>query len=90
MFAKRTVTALVLASFIGLQPGIAPAWADNQMGYGLLPAAEADALPKAGGTLGLNVGPGETDHQRRADLPAAARQQRQGRCGRRPGGVPQG
>ncbi len=60
MFAKRFVTTLVLSSFIGLQPGIAPAWADNQMGYRLLPAAEADALPKAGGTLGLNVGPGET------------------------------
>ena len=59
MFGKRTVTALVLASFLGLQPGIAPAWADNQMGYRLLPAPEATALPKAGGTLGLNVGPGE-------------------------------
>jgi hypothetical protein len=58
MFAKRTVTALVLASFIGLQPGIAPAWAENKMGYQFLSAAEADALPKAGGTLGLNVGPG--------------------------------
>ncbi|MGI3900453.1 MAG: PDZ domain-containing protein [Janthinobacterium lividum] len=59
MFAKRTVTALVLASFIGLQPGLSSAWADNQMGYRFLAAADADALPKAGGTLGLNVGPGE-------------------------------
>ena len=59
MFGKRIVTALALASFLGLQPGMAPAWADNQMGYRLLPATEADALPKAGGSLGLNVGPGE-------------------------------
>ena len=58
MIGKRTVTALVLASFIGLQPGLAPAWADNQMGYRFLSASDADALPKAGGTLGLNVGPG--------------------------------
>ncbi len=58
MIGKRIVTALVLASFIGLQPGLAPAWADNQMGYRFLSAADADTLPKAGGTLGLNVGPG--------------------------------
>ncbi|RYB03297.1 PDZ domain-containing protein [Lichenibacterium ramalinae] len=58
MIGKRTVTALVLASFVGLQPGIAPAWADNQMGYRFLSASDADRLPKAGGTLGLNVGPG--------------------------------
>ena len=58
MIGKRTVTALVLASFIGFQPGLVPAWADNQMGYRFLSASDADALPKAGGTLGLNVGPG--------------------------------
>ena len=59
MIGKRTVTALVLASFIGLQPGLAPAWAENKMGYQFLSAADADALPKAGGSLGLNVGPVE-------------------------------
>ncbi len=60
MIGKRTVTALVLASFIGFQPGMVPARADNAMGYRFLSASEADALPKAGGTLGLNVGPGAT------------------------------
>lgn len=59
MIGKRTVSALVLASFLGLQPGIAPAYADNAMNYRFLSAKDADALPKAGGTLGLNVGPGE-------------------------------
>ena len=59
MVAKRLVSAMVLASFLGLQPGLAPAWAENAMNYRFLSAKEADALPKAGGTLGLNVGPGE-------------------------------
>ncbi|WP_237477854.1 PDZ domain-containing protein [Lichenibacterium dinghuense] len=60
MIVKRTVSALVLASFLGLQPGIAPAaYAENAMNYRFLSAKDADALPKAGGTLGLNVGPGE-------------------------------
>ena len=59
MIGKRIVGTLVLASMLGLQPGLNPAWADNQMGYRMLPAAEATALPKAGGTLGLNVGPGQ-------------------------------
>ncbi len=59
MIGKRIVSTLVLASFLGLQPGLSPAWADNQMGYQMLPQAEAASLPKAGGTLGLNVGPGQ-------------------------------
>ncbi len=59
MIGKRTVSALVLASFLGLQPGIAPAFAENAMNYRFLSAKDADGLPKAGGTLGLNVGPGE-------------------------------
>ena len=60
MIGKRTLSALILVSILGVQPGIAPAFADNAMGYRFLPAAEADALPKAGGTLGLNVGPGQS------------------------------
>ena len=59
MVVKRFVSALVLASFLGMQPGLAPAWADNAMNYRFLSAKDADSLPKAGGTLGLNVGPGE-------------------------------
>ena len=59
MIGKRTASALVVASFLGLQPGIAPAHAENAMNYRFLSAQDADALPKAGGTLGLNVGPGE-------------------------------
>ena len=59
MIGKRAVSALVLASFLGLQPGIAPASAANAMNYRFLSAQDAGALPKAGGTLGLNVGPGE-------------------------------
>ena len=59
MIGKRIVSTLVLASFLGLQPGLSPAWADNQMGYRMLPQAEASSLAKAGGTLGLNVGPGQ-------------------------------
>ena len=59
MIRRRFVSALVLASFLCLQPGLAPAWADNAMNYRFLSAKEADALPKAGGTLGMNVGPGE-------------------------------
>ena len=56
---KRTVAALALASLLAAPLGATQAWADNQMNYRLLPAAEASTLPRAGGTLGLNVGPGE-------------------------------
>jgi membrane-associated protease RseP (regulator of RpoE activity) len=59
MIGQRTVSALVLVSFLGLQPGIAPAFAENAMNYRFLSPQDADTLPKAGGTLGLNVGPGE-------------------------------
>lgn len=53
---KRTVTALVAASFLSLQVLPVPAMADNQMGYRLLTADQAAALPRGGGKLGLNVG----------------------------------
>lgn len=59
MMFKRTISTLVVASMLGLHAGVVPARADNAMGYRFLPATEATALPKAGGTLGLNVGPGE-------------------------------
>jgi hypothetical protein len=56
---KRSVAALVLASLLAAPLGVGQASADNQMNYRLLPATEASTLPRAGGTLGLNVGPGE-------------------------------
>ena len=59
MIGKRIVSAAVLASFLGLQPGMVPAYAENAMNYRFLSANDANALPKAGGTLGLNIGPGE-------------------------------
>lgn len=56
---NRTVAALVAVSFLGMQSLPMAAFADNQMGYRLLPASEAAQLPKGGGTLGLNVGPAQ-------------------------------
>ncbi len=56
---KRTAAVWMLASLLAAPLGVSHASADNQMNYRLLPAAEASTLPHAGGTLGLNVGPGE-------------------------------
>ena len=53
---NRTLAAFVTASFIVLQPLAGSAMADNQMGYQMLTADQASALPKNGGKLGLNVG----------------------------------
>ena len=53
---NRTLTALLTASFLSLQVLPTPAAADNQMGYQLLTAEQAAALPRGGGKLGLNVG----------------------------------
>lgn len=55
---NRTVAAFVAASLLSLQV-LSPALADNQMGYQLLPADQANALPRNGGKLGLNVGRGQ-------------------------------
>lgn len=52
---KRTA-ASALAALIGLQCAGGLAWADNAMGYRLLPQQEAAQLPRNGGTLGLEVG----------------------------------
>ena len=53
---NRKVVALLAASLFSLQVLAAPAMADNQMGYQLLTADQAAALPRGGGKLGLNVG----------------------------------
>lgn len=48
--------ATALAVLISLQGVAGPVWADNAMGYKLLPQQEAAKLPRNGGTLGLEVG----------------------------------
>ena len=54
---KRSVTALVVTSLMGLPLSLSPAQADNPMGYKLLPADQASELPRLGGALGMSVGP---------------------------------
>ena len=49
--AAAGLTAVLLFTSIS-----APAWADNQMGYQLLPASQASSLPNNGGALGMDVG----------------------------------
>ena len=56
---KRTVSALVVASLLSLSAGAGPAFAENQMGYQMLSASQATALPRAGGSIGINVGPAQ-------------------------------
>ena len=53
---NRVVAAFVAASFLSLQVLPSAAWAENQMGYQTLTVDQANALPKGGGKLGLNVG----------------------------------
>ena len=53
---NRSIAALVAAAFLSLQCLPGPALADNQMGYQLLTADQANALPRNGGKLGLDVG----------------------------------
>ena len=54
---KRSVTVLVVTSLFSLPMSLGPAAADNPMGYKLLPADQATALPRMGGALGMSVGP---------------------------------
>ncbi len=51
--------ALLAASLVASQCLPSPALADNPMGYQLLSAQQAAGLPRRGGALGLNVGPGQ-------------------------------
>ena len=53
---KREI-AILAAVLIGCQCVAGLASADNKMGYKLESAAEASALTKAGGSLGMKVGP---------------------------------
>ena len=54
--AKGMMVALVTASLLDGQILPSAALADNQMGYQTLTVDQANALPKGGGKLGLNVG----------------------------------
>ena len=51
--------AVLAASLLGLQGLAGPARAENQMGYRLLSSQQAAALPRRGGALGLEIGPGQ-------------------------------
>ena len=53
---NRTAAAILAASFLGLQCVPSPALAQNPMGYRLLSAQQAAALPRSGGALGMDVG----------------------------------
>ena len=57
--ATRTIGLLAGAALLGVQCLPGAAWAENQMGYQLLPAQQAEQLPKGGGVLGLDVGTGQ-------------------------------
>ena len=53
---NRTVAAFVASTFLTVQCLPTSAFADNQMGYQLLTADQAGALPRNGGKLGMQVG----------------------------------
>lgn len=53
----RREIALLAAALVGSLSVQGPAAADNKMGYKLETAAEASGLAKAGGSLGMKVGP---------------------------------
>ena len=56
---NRTAAALLAVSFLGLQCAPGPVLAQNAMGYRLLSAQAAAQLPRAGGSLGMDVGPAQ-------------------------------
>lgn len=55
---NRAAAALLAVSFLGLQCAPSPASAQNAMGYRLLSVQQAAGLPRHGGAIGLDVGPG--------------------------------
>ncbi len=56
---NRTVAAMVATSFFCLQSVPDAALAANQMGYQVLSAEQAGALPRRGGALGMDIGPAQ-------------------------------
>jgi S1-C subfamily serine protease len=59
MSVRRTITAIALASMLGLQLAPAGVHAENAMGYRLLTPADATRLPDNHGALGLEVAPAQ-------------------------------
>ena len=58
--ARRQALRIVFgATLLGLQCLPGAAWAENQMGYQLLPAQQAGQLQSQGGVLGVDVGAGQ-------------------------------
>ena len=53
---NKRVVAAIFTGCLSIQVLVSPAVAENQMGYTLLPAAEAAQLSRGGGVLGLDVG----------------------------------
>lgn len=56
---NRTAAALLAVLFLGLQCAPSSAQSENAMGYRLLSMQQAAGLPRYGGALGLDVGPGQ-------------------------------
>jgi hypothetical protein len=50
------IAATIFSGCLSMQLLVSPASAENQMGYTLLPAAQAAQLSRGGGVLGLDVG----------------------------------
>lgn len=57
--ANRAAAVLLAAGLLGAHCVPSPARAENPMGYQLLSAQQAAGLPRRGGALGLDVGPGQ-------------------------------
>jgi len=54
---RRSIAALTVAALVGTPAMTGMASADNKMGYQLETQAQASALTRAGGSLGMRVGP---------------------------------
>ena len=56
--SSRT-TRLAASAWVAVQIAAGPAAADNKMGYQMVSAEQASAMPRAGGSLGMKIGPEE-------------------------------
>ena len=52
-------TRLAASAWVAVQIAAGPAAADNKMGYQMVSAEQASAMPRAGGSLGMKIGPEE-------------------------------
>ena len=53
------LTSLAVSALFAVQLAAGPAAADNKMGYQIVTPEQASALPRAGGSLGMKIGPEE-------------------------------